>query len=84
MKKCIFGMIRSLWWLLVAHLPVSIHQLSRSYAKQIGCPSAGDCYVPGSELLLDFDLLVMGSALLLWPVCLWFLGGGWLWRKLFR
>lgn len=81
MKKWIFEIIKILWWLLVARLPVSIHQISATYAKQIGCPPAGDCYVPGSELLLPFDILVMGSALLLWPVCFWFLGGGWLIRK---
>jgi hypothetical protein len=77
-------LVKTLWWLMVARLPISINQLSASYAKQIGCPASGDCYVPGSELLLSFDVLAMGSAVLLWPVCVWFLGGGWIVRRVMR
>lgn len=41
----------------------------------IGCPPAGDCYVPGSEILINFDVLIIGLAIYLWPVCAWFMGG---------
>jgi len=40
----------------------------------IGCPPVGDCYVPGSEMLINFDILIIGLALYLWPVSVWFLG----------
>lgn len=64
--------IAGIWWLAVAYVPVAIFQFGRRYAEAIGCPKAGDCYVPGSEHLLSLDLMFFGSALLLWPACFWF------------
>ena len=84
MKKWSIILVKAFWWLMVARLPLSINQLSVNYAKQIGCPASGDCYAPGSELLFSFDVLIMGSATLLWPVCFWFLGGGWLFHRALR
>lgn len=63
----------SLWWLVVAYLPVALFQFERRYSEAIGCPQAGDCYVPGSEHLLSLDVMLFGFLLLLWPLCLWFL-----------
>lgn len=65
--------VASIWWLAVAYLPLAIFRFGRRYGESIGCPKAGDCYVPGSEHLLSLDLMFFGSALLLWPACLWFL-----------
>lgn len=65
--------VASIWWLAVAYLPVALFQFERRYSEAIGCPQAGDCYVPGSEHLLSLDVMFFGSALLLWPACLWFL-----------
>lgn len=65
--------VASIWWLAVAYLPVAIFRFERRYSEAIGCPKAGDCYVNGSEHLLSLDLMFFGSALLLWPACLWFL-----------
>jgi len=74
--KVILGVVRWLWWLAVAFVPVAILMVERRYMKSIGCPPSGDCYVPGSEILLEWDTLILASILLLWPVCLWFLGVG--------
>jgi len=65
--------VASVWWLAVAYFPVALFQFERRYSEAIGCPKAGDCYVPGSEHLLSLDVMFFGSALLLWPACLWFL-----------
>lgn len=65
--------VTSLWWLVVAYLPVALFQFERRYSEAIGCPQAGDCYVPGSEHLLSLDVMLFGFLLLLWPLCLWFL-----------
>src|SRR5438105_4567072 len=61
------------WWLAVAYVPVAQFEFARRYSAAIGCPSSGDCYVPGSEHLLYLDMLFIGAALLLWPACVWFL-----------
>jgi hypothetical protein len=69
----LLAIIKRLWWFCLAFLPVLMHRQERLYMDQIGCPPRGDCYVPGSELLLGWDLLIIGSALFIWPACFWFL-----------
>ncbi|MDR7132837.1 hypothetical protein J2X06_001247 [Lysobacter niastensis] len=71
--KVFLSIVKWIWWLGLAYLPLKLWSLERSYMDRIGCPPRGDCYAPGSEILLDWDLLIMGAALLVWPVCLWFL-----------
>ena len=73
--KLIGLVIRLLWWLGVCYVPVALWKLRRQFMDSIGCPPAGDCYVPGSEILLNFDVLIMGLVIYLWPVCAWYLGG---------
>lgn len=64
-----------LWWLAAGYIPVAQHRFYRHYAEAIGCPRSGDCYVEGSEHLLGMELLMFGSALVLWPACVWVLVG---------
>ena len=73
--KLIASVIKWLWWLGLCYMPVALWNLERRFMDSIGCPPSGDCYVPGSEILMDFDILVIGLAFYLWPVCAWFLGG---------
>jgi hypothetical protein len=73
--KLIASVIKWLWWLGLCYMPVALWNLERRFMDSIGCPPSGDCYVPGSEILMDFDILVIGLTFYLWPVCAWFLGG---------
>lgn len=79
----LFSSLRTAWWLAVAYIPFAQFSFYHSYHTAIGCPQAGDCYVPGSEHLLDLEVLIAGSALVLWPACLWalVLKPIWLMRK---
>ena len=61
------------WWLVVAYIPLAQAKIYWDFATSIGCPPAGDCYVPGSEHLLGMDILNFFTAVVLWPVCLWVL-----------
>jgi hypothetical protein len=63
------------WWLGIAYIPYAMYALERRFMQSIGCPPRGDCYVPGSDILLGFDVLVLGSATMLMPVAIWFLVG---------
>jgi hypothetical protein len=63
------------YWIIVACIPASIFLFEREYTAAIGCPTSGDCYVPGSEHLLYIDMLFMFSAVVLWPLVLWKIGG---------
>ena len=73
--KLIVSVIKWLWWLGLSYIPIALHTLERQFMDSIACPPAGDCYVPGSEILLDFDIFVIGLAVYLWPICIWLLGG---------
>jgi hypothetical protein len=65
----------ALWWLAAGYIPVAQHRFYRHYAQSIGCPASGDCYVDGSEHLFRMEMILLGSALVLWPACAWFLVG---------
>ena len=65
--------LRTLWWLAAAAIPIAQHQFYESYRRAIACPSYGDCYTPGSEHLLAMELMFFGSAVILWPLCVWYL-----------
>ncbi|HEY6973766.1 MAG TPA: hypothetical protein VI359_05630, partial [Nitrospiraceae bacterium] len=57
------------------------------YEEAIGCPTSGDCYVPGSEHLLSIELLFFYAALIIWPVAaynLWRQVRSILWTRVIR
>jgi hypothetical protein len=72
---------KSVYWAAVGYIPISIFRFSQKYAASIGCPKAGDCYVPGWEHLLSMDLMFFFSAAVLWPLVVWKIGG-YLWPML--
>ena len=65
--------LRLIWWLAAAYIPVAQYQFYESYRRAIACPASGDCYTLGSEHLLGMELLFFGSAVVLWPLCAWYL-----------
>lgn len=67
-----FQLARWLWWLSLATLPIAISSLKQSYRSHIGCPPAGDCYVAGWTLLMEWNILIILAALLMWPVCFYY------------
>jgi hypothetical protein len=64
---------RITWWLAAAYIPIAQLRFYQGYRLAIACPSNGDCYTPGSEHLLGMELLFIGSAVILWPLCIWYL-----------
>jgi len=67
--------VKIAYWVIVACVPLSIFIFEREYSAAIGCPKSGDCYVPGSEHILNIDMLVMFSAVVLWPLVFWKISG---------
>ncbi|MBH9551500.1 hypothetical protein [Inhella gelatinilytica] len=67
--RVLLFVVHQIWWLAVAYLPIAQFRLRQTYSRSIGCPEAGDCYVPGSEFLLNLDLLIFCSGFVLWPLC---------------
>jgi hypothetical protein len=67
MKK-IVSLLLLAYWVAVGYFPFALQSYWRQYAAAIGCPKVGDCYVPGSEHLLNLELLVGTAAVLFWPL----------------
>ena len=73
LMKYLVRTLKTVWWLALAYIPLAQAKIYREFATSIGCPPAGDCYVPGSEHLLGMDILNFFSAVVIWPACLWVL-----------
>jgi hypothetical protein len=71
MKRAALLLLQFLWAAAAAYIPVALTRFANLLRSDIGCPSAGDCYVPGSEHLLDLDLIILFAAVVLWPVSIW-------------
>jgi hypothetical protein len=76
--------LKVLWWLCVAYIPVAVFQIADGLYAEVGCPPRQECYAPGTIAATELEFLAFGLVLLLWPVCLWFLGGGYILKKVFR
>ena len=76
--------VKITWWLWLASVPFFFWGFIDNVFTQIGCPPSGDCYEPGSNAAFELDLLTSALAILVWPPCIWFLGGRWILYRLFR
>lgn len=72
--KAVWLAIRTLWCLAAACIPIAINHINQRLWSEIGC-TVGDCYRPGTSASFELDVLTAGTAIILWPVCLWFLVG---------
>ena len=66
--KILRAILKILFWMVVAYIPVYWWRFERVYSEAIGCPKRGDCYVPGSEHLLTIEMGIFLSAAILWPL----------------
>lgn len=75
--------IKFLWWIFVAVIPLWI--LSKAELLSFySCPLVGDCYDFAALVKQDLNMFFIVSSVLLWPVCIWNLGGRSLFLKLKR
>jgi len=66
------------WWFLLAMIPVVLWRVVDQLYKEINCPRVGDCYNLGWWTTQNLESWAAGFACLIWPVCLWHLGGRWI------
>lgn len=74
--KIAAGLIRVVWWLALSYLPIAIYRVTKRLYTEIGCPPQGECYLAGWLAGFEFELLAFMAAVGIWPVAVWFLGGG--------
>jgi hypothetical protein len=60
-----------IYWTAVASVPIAVFLVIRNFKADIGCPLSGDCYEPGSEHLLYFEMLFLYAAVILLPGAAW-------------
>jgi hypothetical protein len=80
--KTVLFVLGILWCLVAAYLPIATTRINHRLLAEIGCKPVGDCYLPGTSASLELDILAIVMALVIWPVCAWFLGGRFLVRRL--
>ena len=64
--------LRLFWWLSAAYVPFKVSDFYERYRAAIKCPLSGDCYNPGWELFLSFELLIVFAAVAIWPLFAWY------------
>lgn len=69
-----------LWLLPLAWLPYALLRFNHAYWDALGCPVHAECEVPGAALVSGLEPAIILSAVVLWPVCLWFLLARPAWR----
>lgn len=72
MKRLFLTLIGLMFWVGAAIQPFLIHRFIGSYRRAIGCGQPGDCYMPGAEHLLGLQLLLVFSAITIWPLFTWY------------
>ena len=77
-------LITKLWWIALALIPFIFWQRIGSLYKEIGCIPNSDCYNLGTIAASQLEILVIGLTFLVWPICIWYLGGKWLFERLFK
>jgi hypothetical protein len=76
--------IKIVWWFVLALIPYAFIY-EANFLWLYNCPAGGDCYDFAALVKEDLRILFFVSAALIWPVCIWNLGGKyiflWLRRK---
>jgi hypothetical protein len=64
-----------LWWLWIATIPLDMNEISAEVFAALGCQKGHECYPnpPWASPFASLEWMEIKTALLLWPVCAWFL-----------
>ncbi|SRR6266513_2474038 len=71
--------LRMIFWLAVAYIPLAIDREIANYMVNRGCMPGTECLTQVMPLIVQVGLVGWAARLLLWPLAAWHLGGAWLW-----
>ena len=74
--------VRSLFWLVLALLPLAIDREVTSFMVNDGCMPGSQCLSHAMPLIVQIELISLVARVIIWPVAIWHLGGKWLLLKL--
>jgi hypothetical protein len=78
--KRVFLVVQVVFWLAVAYLPLALDREVASFMVN-GCMPGSGCLNQAMPLIVQIGLVGWAARILLWPLVIWHLGGGWLWRR---
>ena len=73
--------LKVVFWLAVASIPLAIDYVVTGFMVN-GCMPGSECLRYSMPLIADIGLVGWAARALLWPLCVWFLGGRWLFHNI--
>lgn len=81
MNKIKFILSKS-YWLLVAGVPLYPHFVLGELQERLACAYGTPCFEHGLPYYVEGSVAGIYTGLVLWPVCIWKLGGEFIWNRL--
>ena len=78
------AILEKLYWLLVAAVPFFPWYRLDSLQEKLGCTFGSPCFEHGLPFQVEGAFAGLLTGLLLWPMCIWHLGGKHLWGRFVR
>jgi hypothetical protein len=69
------------YWLLVALIPFLPIYLNDRVQERVNCSLANGCLQRAMPFIAEMGIACAIAGFILWPMCLWQLGGRWLWGR---
>lgn len=82
MKLVIF-ILKAIFWIALAILPLVIDYVITAFMVN-DCMVGSPCLTQAMPLIIDIGLITLTMRIFLWPICIWFLGGQWIFSKIMK
>jgi len=79
--KSLHATVRALYWLALALVPFAPSYFTTVALERSGCSYGSSCFEHAIPVVSEMGVVFGILALLLWPLCVWQLGGRWVWRR---
>jgi hypothetical protein len=75
------SMLERLYWVAVAAVPFVPWYMLQGLQDRLGCLPGSPCFDFGLPFYAEGAVAGIYTGILLWPMCIWHLGGRYLWRR---
>ena len=79
--KTVVIVLRVVFWIALASLPVVTDSVVTEFMVT-KCAPDSECLTQAMPLIVNIGIITLIERIVLWPVCLWFVGGRWFFYKL--
>lgn len=79
--KNLWVVLAKIYWLVVALVPFFPAYMLLKLQDRLACTFNSPCFIHGLPFQVEGSAAGVFTGLVLWPMCLWQLGGGYLWRR---